>query len=147
MVWNRRADGTQPALLARTGGDPTDLAAAVALADADAELPFEALPLLEWKRCRARGHEPQRRQVGRARPRIGVEQHADGGGIAGSDGRVMLLDVIEKPAAGKFPSHDQSRAASKRRQRAQGLGRTPVVGAKIVDAIGAAYAKGIRGRL
>ena len=59
----------------------------------------------------------------------------------------MLLDVIEKPAAGKFPSHDQGRAASKRRQRAQGLGRTPVVGAKIVDAIGAAYAKGIRGRL
>src|SRR6266513_622994 len=104
MVWNRRADGTQPALLAGTGGDPTDLAAAVALADADAELPFEAFPLLEWKRCRTRGHEPQRRHVGRARRRIGIEQHADGGGIAGGDGRVIVLDVIEKPAAGKFPS-------------------------------------------
>src|SRR5262249_7393508 len=100
VVGKRRADGARPPLLARTSGDPTDLAAAVALADADAELPFEAFPLLEWKRCRARGDETQRRHVGRAHRRIRVEQHADRGRIAGGGGRVILLDVIGKPAAG-----------------------------------------------
>src|SRR5439155_4514880 len=66
--------------------------------------------------------------------------------IAGGDGRAVFPDVLEISAAGKFPPQDQRGPARERRQCAQNLGGTPVVGTKIVDAVGAGHAKSIPSR-
>src|SRR5262249_19584143 len=52
-IWHRLADRTQASVFARIARDPADLAAAVALADANAEALLEALPFLQQEGRRA----------------------------------------------------------------------------------------------
>src|SRR5438270_8264157 len=92
VVWHRFADGAQAPLFAGIGGDPADLAAAVALTDADAETLLETLPFLDQERRRAGRDETQRRNVGRVCFLVVVEQHVDRGWIAGGDRRAVFLD-------------------------------------------------------
>src|SRR5262249_15584356 len=59
MIRQRPADRAKPALFAGNGGNPIGFAGAVALRDADPELCFEALPLVEQQGGRARRDESQ----------------------------------------------------------------------------------------
>src|SRR5712691_10889176 len=117
------------------GRDPAGLAAAVAWGDANSEALFEPSPFLEQERCGARRDEAQRRHLDRVRGVDPVEQHADGGWIAGRYRRAVLLDMVEKSAAGKLARDDQRRTPVERGEGAQGLGGAPVEGAKIIDAV------------
>jgi len=91
-------------------------AAAVALADADAELPFER-PIARWKRAELESR-PQSRHVGRVRPRhrSSTRLWSDAGG----DGRV--ISDVSRSGCGEFPvPRSESPAASG--ATASGLGR------------------------
>src|ERR1043166_4017872 len=126
--------------------DPPGLAAAVALGDANSKALFEPPPFLEQERCRARRDETQRRHLDRMRGVAPIEQHADGGWIAGRNRRTVLLDMVEKPAAGELARDDQRRTAVERGEGAQRLGGAPVEGAKIVDAVLSRKAEAVRHR-